>query len=54
MRGKTDILLDLFAKDTACTRRKTHVGLLLDESAKNMAVELMYKHACAGTFMTDC
>ena len=53
-RQKTHIPLDLFAKDTACTREQIHLGLLLDLSAKDTAVELMYKHACAGTFITDC
>ena len=41
-RGKTHILLDLFAKDTACMHGKTHVDLLLDQSAKDTTVELMY------------
>ena len=39
---KTHILLYLFAKDTACTREKTHLGLLLDLSSKDTAIELMY------------
>ena len=39
---KTHILLDLFAKDTSCTHRKTHVGLLLDLSAKDTAAELVH------------
>ena len=42
MHGKTHILLNLFAKDTACMRGKTHVDLLLDLSAKDTAVELRY------------
>ena len=41
-RKKTHVLLYLFAKDTACTREKTHLGLLLDMSAKDTALELMY------------
>ena len=36
------ILLYLFAKDTACTREKNHLGLLLDLSSKDTAIELMY------------
>jgi len=41
MREKTHILLDLFAKDIWHERvGKNHVGLLLDLSAKDMAVEL--------------
>ena len=42
MHGKTHVLLNLFAKDMACTREKTHLGLLLDVSAKDTAIELMY------------
>ena len=42
MRGKTHILLHLFAKDTVCMRGKTHVGLLLYLSGKDTTVELMY------------
>ena len=42
MREKTHVLLNLFAKDMACTRKKTHLGLLLDVSAKDTAIELMY------------
>ena len=34
-------LLYLFAKDMACTRKKNHLGLLLDLSSKDMAIELM-------------
>ena len=39
---KTHILLDLFAKNTACMRAEIHVGLLLDLSAKDAGVKLMY------------
>ena len=39
---KTHILLDLFAKHTACIRAKTHVGFLLDLSAEYTTVKLMY------------
>ena len=42
MRGKTHVLLYLFAKDMARTREKTHLGLLLDVSAKDTTIELMY------------
>ena len=35
-------LLYLFAKDTACTCEKNHLGLLLDLSSKDTAIELMY------------
>ena len=38
--NKTHILLYLFAKDTACTRGK-NLGLLLDASAKDTAIELV-------------
>ena len=37
---KTDVLLYLFAKDTACMREK-NLGLLLDVSSKDTAIELM-------------
>ena len=40
MRGKTHVLLYLFAKDRACTREK-NLGLLIDVSAKDTAIELM-------------
>ena len=39
---KTHVLLYLFAKDTACTHEKNHLGLLLDLSSKDTAIELMY------------
>ena len=42
MRGKTHVFLYLFAKYTACTREKNQLGLLLDLSAKDTAIELMY------------
>ena len=32
----------IFVKDTAGTREKTHLGLILDLSAKDTALELMY------------
>ena len=38
----THILLYLFAKHKACTRGKNHLGLLLDLSSKDTAIELMY------------
>ena len=38
---KTHVLLYFFAKDTACMREK-NLGLLLDVSAKDTAIELMY------------
>ena len=41
-RKKTHVLLYLFAKDTACTHEKNHLGLLLDLSSKDTALELMY------------
>ena len=46
MRKKIHVLLDLFAKDTACMHGKTHVALLLDLSAKDTTVELMYRMLC--------
>ena len=42
MRGKTHVVLYLFAKDIAFMHEKTHLGLLLDLSAKDMAIGLMY------------
>ena len=42
MRGKAHVLLYLFAKDVACMREKTNLGILLDLSAKDTAIELMY------------
>ena len=42
MHGKTHVLLYLFAKNMACTREQIHLGLLLDLSAKDTAIELMY------------
>ena len=51
-------LLYLFAKDIASTHTKIHLGLLLDLSAKDMAIELIYvyKHAYAGklTYSWNC
>ena len=51
---KTHILLYLFAKGTACTPKKNHLGLLLDLSAKDTALELMYINMhVRETFGTD-
>ena len=43
---QTHIPLDLFAKDTACMRKKNYVSLLLDLSAKYTALKLMYVKTC--------
>ena len=52
--GKTHVLLYLFAKDTAGTPEKNHLGLLLDLSAKDTAIELMYINMhVRETFGTD-
>ena len=51
---KTHILLYLFAKDTAGTPGKNHLGLLLDLSTKDTALELMYINMhVRETFGTD-
>ena len=54
MHGKTHVRLYLFTKDTACTRKKIHLDLPLDLSAKDTAIELMYINMHVLIYFWNC